>query len=73
MRLLEAEGVTPIEAMGQPFTPDLHEAVTTIAADAEAGTVVEELEPGYRLSRSKFPVAARLRKSPIMALLTKLP
>jgi molecular chaperone GrpE len=49
MRLLEAEGVTPIEAMGQPFTPDLHEAVATIAADAEAGAVVEELEPGYRL------------------------
>lgn len=49
MRLLESEGVTRIEAVGQPFTPELHEAVTTVEADAENGTVVEELETGYKL------------------------
>ncbi len=47
MRGLEAEGVTPIETVGQPFTPELHEAVATVAADAEAGTIDEELERGY--------------------------
>ena len=35
--------------MGQPFTPELHEAVATRAADVEAGTIVEEVERGYTL------------------------
>lgn len=49
MRLLEAEGVIRIEAVGRAFTPELHEAVATVAADAQAGTVVKELEKGYKL------------------------
>jgi molecular chaperone GrpE len=49
MRRLETEGVTRIETGGRPFTPELHEAVATVAADAEAGTIVEELERGYML------------------------
>ena len=50
MRLLEAEGVTRLEAVGQTFTPELHEAVATVMTEAEAaGTVVEEVESGYKL------------------------
>jgi molecular chaperone GrpE len=49
MRLLKAEGVMRIEAVGQPFTPELHEAVATVATNARAGTIVEELEVGYKL------------------------
>jgi molecular chaperone GrpE len=49
MRLLKVEGVTCIEAVGQPFTPELHEAVATVATNAKAGTIVEELEVGYKL------------------------
>ncbi len=49
MRLLQNEGVTRIEAVGQPFTPDLHEAVATTPAQAEPGTVVQEVEAGYKL------------------------
>lgn len=50
MRFLEAEGVTRIEAVGQTFTPELHEAVATVKSEAKAaGTVVEELESGYKL------------------------
>lgn len=48
-RLLENEGVTRIETVGQPFTPDLHEAVATTPAQAEPGTVLEEVEAGYKL------------------------
>lgn len=48
--VLEAEGVTPIEALGEPFDPNLHEAVvhepTTEHPD---NTVIEELQRGYRL------------------------
>jgi molecular chaperone GrpE len=48
--VLESEGVTQIEALGQPFDPNLHEAVvheeTTEYPDNE---VTGELQRGYRL------------------------
>jgi len=41
-------GITPINAQGRPFDPNLHEAVMQQPrADATPGTVVEVLEPGY--------------------------
>ena len=46
-RLLSQEGVEPIEALGQPFDPHLHEAVEVVEDGGEPGTVVEELEKGY--------------------------
>jgi molecular chaperone GrpE len=50
MRLLEAESMTRIDALGQTFTPELHEAVGTVISNAaEVGTVIEELESGYKL------------------------
>jgi molecular chaperone GrpE len=49
MRVLENEGVTRIEAVGQPFDPALHEAVGTRPAQAEPDTVVDEVEAGYKL------------------------
>jgi molecular chaperone GrpE len=48
--VLESEGVTPIEAVGQPFDPNLHEAlVQQPDVDHPEGTVVAELGKGYRL------------------------
>jgi molecular chaperone GrpE len=49
MRLLEAEGLTRIDAVGQSFNPEVHEALATTATDAEQGIVVEEVEAGYTL------------------------
>ena len=51
IRVLEAEGVTRIEAVGQSFTPELHEAVATVMSDEvkTAGAIVEEVESGYKL------------------------
>lgn len=49
VRFLAAEGVTKIEALDQPFAPELHEAVATVPAQAESNTVVKEIEAGYRL------------------------
>jgi molecular chaperone GrpE len=48
---LESEGITVIEAAGQPFDPNLHEAITTLPASEEqpAGVVVDVLETGYML------------------------
>lgn len=47
---LAKHGITTIQALGQPFDPALHEAITQ-QPDAEhpEGTVVAELGKGYRL------------------------
>jgi molecular chaperone GrpE len=48
--LLESEGVTPIAAVGQPFDPREHEAVVHQETnEAPDGTVIAELQRGYRL------------------------
>ena len=48
--LLEREGVTPIEALGQPFDPNEHEALSHVTGSGAAeGEVVLELRRGYRL------------------------
>lgn len=52
--LLEARGVRPIEALGGPFDPNLHEAVSSAPRpDVPEGTVVEEVRRGYR-SRNRI-------------------
>jgi molecular chaperone GrpE len=51
-QLLQKEGVEQIEALNQAFDPALHEAVATIGrngTDASPNTVVQVMEPGYRL------------------------
>jgi molecular chaperone GrpE len=48
--LLESEGVSPIESVGKPFDPREHEAVVhQETSDAPDGTVIAELQRGYRL------------------------
>lgn len=49
MSLFQAEGVTPIEAIGRPFDPELHEAVATASNNAEPGVIVDQIEAGYTL------------------------
>jgi molecular chaperone GrpE len=47
---LEAQGLSTIPAVGQPFDPAQHEAIAREETDEhEEGTVVEEMRPGYRL------------------------
>jgi molecular chaperone GrpE len=48
--LLESEGVTPIEAVGKPFDPALHEAITQVPGTGRPdGEVVAEVRRGYRI------------------------
>ena len=51
VQVLEAEGLKAIEAVGQPFDPEQHQAVMTVEAEdgQESGIVVEELQKGYKL------------------------
>jgi molecular chaperone GrpE len=49
-QILLLEGLKPIEAVGQPFNPEFHQAIMQVeSADYEAGTVVEEIQKGYML------------------------
>ena len=50
--ILSAQGVKAIEAKGQPFDPDLHDAITQIPAPDPAlkGKVVEVVETGYLIN-----------------------
>ncbi len=47
---LERVDVTPVEASGQPFDPNVHEAISQLETDeAPPGTVTQVLQRGYRL------------------------
>jgi molecular chaperone GrpE len=47
--LLAKEGITRIEADGQPFDPNVHEAVMHVEADGQpSGHVIEVLRQGYK-------------------------
>lgn len=47
--LLESEGVTPIQALGQEFDPNLHDAVMYEEAPGQDNKVTAELQTGYML------------------------
>jgi molecular chaperone GrpE len=49
LALLEAQGVTSFESLGEPFDPERHEAIGTVESDRhEPGSVAEEVQRGYR-------------------------
>lgn len=50
MSAFERLDVTAIEAAGQPFDPNLHEAISQAESDQPPGTVVQVLQRGYRSS-----------------------
>ena len=50
LEILRRRGVTPIEALGADFDPNLHEAVTQEeSAQHREGEVMEELQRGYKV------------------------
>jgi len=51
LAVLQGEGLTPIEAVGEKFDPYKHEALMMLESDEyEEGTVVEEVLRGYCLN-----------------------
>jgi molecular chaperone GrpE len=49
-QLLDSEGLTPIDAVGQPFDPHQHDAIIQEERpDVAEGTVTAEIQRGYRL------------------------
>ncbi|MCF0150499.1 MAG: nucleotide exchange factor GrpE [Firmicutes bacterium] len=49
--VLEKNNVEEIEALGQAFDPNVHNAVMTEAAEAESGTVTKVFQKGYMLNK----------------------
>jgi molecular chaperone GrpE len=50
-KILERYGVQPVKSVGQPFDPNLHEAVAEVEVPGQkSGTVVDEVQRGYVLN-----------------------
>ena len=50
LKALEKAGLEPIKAEGEPFNPEVHEAIMQVEADEVASNhVVEEFQKGYKL------------------------
>ncbi len=60
--------VTQVEALGKPFDPNLHEAISQLESDEPPGTVVQVLQRGYkageRLLRPVLVVVAKAKAAP---------
>nr|HEX4317633.1 nucleotide exchange factor GrpE [Kofleriaceae bacterium] len=67
MTAFERLEVSPVEALNQPFDPNLHEAISQQESDAPAGTVIQVLQRGYRagdrLLRPALVVVAKAKAS----------
>ena len=65
---LAKHGVVGFSALGQPFDPNLHEALMQQESDAPPGTVVSEMSRGYKLNdrlvRPAAVVVARAKTAP---------
>ncbi|ARF67179.1 nucleotide exchange factor GrpE [Paenibacillus larvae subsp. pulvifaciens] len=49
-QVLTQEGLSPIEAVGEPFNPEFHQAIMQVESeDHEEGIIVEEVQKGYML------------------------
>ena len=48
-QILDSEGLEPVESLGKPFDPYVHEAVAHVESDEPEGTVIAEHQKAYRL------------------------
>ena len=64
--VLKESGVEPVDAMGQPFDPNLHEALSQEeTSEVEEGTVVQQVQRGYKLNdRLVRPARVVVAKAP---------
>jgi len=65
-KALEQFGVAPVEALGQAFNPDCHEAMGQLESDEHPpNTVVQELQKGYFLNQRLLrPALVMIAKAP---------
>lgn len=65
-KLLDKNGVKPVNAMGEQFDPTVHHAMAQIASpDAEENSIVEEFRKGYMLNERVIrPALVAVAKPP---------
>lgn len=65
-KVISCEGLCPIEAIGKPFDPNMHEAVQEVeTCDYPEGMVVQEIKRGYLLNGKVFrPSLVKVACSP---------
>ena len=65
--VLKDSGMEPIDAMGEPFDPNLHEALSQEeTSDVNEGTVVQQVQRGYKLNeRLVRPARVVVAKAPV--------
>lgn len=58
-------GLTRIEAMGQPLDPNRHQAMLEVPSDAAPGTIVQEMQSGWMIrDRLLRPALVGVAKKP---------
>ncbi len=64
--ILERHGIRPVEAMGEPFDPNLHQAMFEVeSADVAAGHVMQVMRVGYTIhDRLLRPAMVGVAKAP---------
>ena len=64
--VFQRHGIVRIEAMGQALDPHRHQAMVEIpSAEAEPGTIIEEMQPGYMMKdRLLRPALVGVAKRP---------
>jgi molecular chaperone GrpE len=63
---MRKNGVERFESIGQPLDPNRHQAMVEIPhAEAEPGTIVQEMQPGYMIrDRLLRPALVGVAKAP---------
>ena len=63
--VFQRNGVTRINAVGEPLDPHRHQAMIEIPSDQEPGTIVEEMQAGYMMKdRLLRPALVGVAKKP---------
>lgn len=63
--VFQRHGLTKIDAMGQPLDPNRHQAMLEVPSDAEAGTIVQEMQSGWMIKdRLLRPALVGVAKKP---------
>jgi molecular chaperone GrpE len=63
--VFQRHGVTRIKSVGEPLDPHRHQAMMEIPSEAEPGTIVEEMQPGYVMKdRLLRPALVGVAKKP---------
>ena len=63
--VFERNGITRVDSLGQPLDPNLHQAMMEQPSDEPPGTIVQEMQAGYRIrDRLLRPAMVVVAKAP---------